>query len=333
MKGHNCSNLLGWSKTNSQWSLGHGHLPTRFIPSRNISINSAIAQGLRETSKLERTTSEARGRSSPKLTKFIRGPRQNSDNAEQEYRPIRTVATRDIGDDGLGFLYCDGQERMPRRSRGARHVKVYDDMRERKRETFRDDHEIPLAIPYATAASVMIPGMRPVQAAFRAKRRKLYKLWMNGDWARRPENIDLLDQAKAAKVTIELVSDNFLDSMKKQLTTAGLMGKDGVPFLHDVSLESGMNHVVESPDLAQGVMLDASPLPQTPLKSLGFYTAYGDFFDLDLEPQTKEEAEINGTACRLSYSSDGWRRPFLIWLHGVVCYLLLSKLSVIRYHN
>lgn len=66
-------------------------------------------------------------------------------------------------------------------------------------------------------------------------------------------------------------------------------------------------------------MLDASPLPQIPVKSLGFYTKYGEFFDVELSHQTEEDAAVNGRPDRLPYNSDGWRRPFVLWLHGVVC--------------
>jgi len=51
---------------------------------------------------------------------------------------------------------------------------------------------------------------------------------------------------------------------------------------------------------------------------LSFSSRFGNFFNLELATQTKEEAEVNGTLDRVDYSSGGWRQPFLLWLHGVV---------------
>jgi len=55
-----------------------------------------------------------------------------------------------------------------------------------------------------------------------------------------------------------------------------------------------------------------------PVKSMGFFTRFGEYFDLERSPQSEEDAQIDGTSERLMYSSDGWRRPFLLWIHEVV---------------
>jgi len=51
---------------------------------------------------------------------------------------------------------------------------------------------------------------------------------------------------------------------------------------------------------------------------MGFFTRFGEYFDLERSPQSEEDAQIDGTSERQTYSSNGWRRPFLLWLHEVV---------------
>jgi len=54
------------------------------------------------------------------------------------------------------------------------------------------------------------------------------------------------------------------------------------------------------------------------MDALSFSSRFGNFFNVDLATQSKEDAEVNGTLNRVGYRSDGWRQPFLLWLHAVV---------------
>lgn len=69
-------------------------------------------------------------------------------------------------------------------------------------------------------------------------------------------------------------------------------------------------------------MIDAAPLPQLPINALGFSSRFGDYFTVDLATQSKEEQAVNGKADRIEYQSGQWRQPFLLWLHGVVSFIL-----------
>lgn len=43
-----------------------------------------------------------------------------------------------------------------------------------------------------------------------------------------------------------------------------------------------------------------------------------EFFEVSPSPQSKEDIEVNGAGTRCSYTSNNWRLPLLLWLHGVV---------------
>jgi 21S rRNA (GM2251-2'-O)-methyltransferase len=157
------------------------------------------------------------------------------------------------------------------------------------------DPRIPFSIPYTTAASVFISGTRAVSAAIAANRRQLYKLHYAEPSSRpTPERTSLLSRAKSINVPISNTSMGFLDAL------TGKLNKKADDLIHD------------------GVILEASALPQKPITFLSTTNPEESSFSFRLGVQTREEAAITGTSTSLPYTSERWRQPFLLWLHGIV---------------
>lgn len=88
----------------------------------------------------------------------------------------------------------------------------------------------PVPVPYSTAASVLIPGLRPIKSALRANKRKLHKLYVAAEGITRIERQALIDKAKALDVPVSIITNKWLDRVVAQLA-----GPEGAT-VHDVSL-------------------------------------------------------------------------------------------------
>lgn len=195
---------------------------------------------------------------------------------------------------------------------GREQRRDYDEERDTERDTDRDDGRdndrgsrdgrdsrpreapssapVPLSIPYTTAASQFLYGRSVVEAALRSARRQLYKLYVYGG-ANRSTGGAAQDQhagrtiehlAQRRGLNVQIVDERWqrlLDKMSK-----------------------GRPH--------NGYVLEASPLPQPPLTALGKYTdgttsttgasaspfTKGAGFQVEVGYQSREEADVNGTA-------------------------------------
>ncbi|SPQ22176.1 6a7bd6cb-4911-4b59-960b-2f010ebedabf [Thermothielavioides terrestris] len=131
----------------------------------------------------------------------------------------------------------------------------------------------PLSIPYTTAASQFLYGKAVVEAALRASRRKLYKLYIYGGANRQNASDDALIQGLA----------------KRRGVPVTIMGEDGARLMDKMASSRPHN----------GFVLEASPLPQPPVTALGpgpdDYAARPGY-RVELGHQSAEEAAINGRA-------------------------------------
>ncbi|KAK3988640.1 putative rRNA methyltransferase mitochondrial precursor [Cladorrhinum sp. PSN332] len=134
----------------------------------------------------------------------------------------------------------------------------------------------PISIPYTTAASQFLYGRSVVEAALSSSRRKLYKLYIYHGANR--ENVEENNQLRnlAQRKDVEVVTLHTEDELR-------LLDKMAASRPHN------------------GFILEASPLPEPPLKSLGpipevqeEYAAKPGF-PVELGHQSAEEAAINGT--------------------------------------
>lgn len=128
----------------------------------------------------------------------------------------------------------------------------------------------PISIPHTTAASQYLYGKSVVEAAMLTKKRQLYKLYIYAGANREnPEEIALMESlAKRRRLAVEYLSE------------------DRLPLLNKLAGDRPHN----------GYVLEASPLPQLPLTSLGLLTEMEGKpgFEVTIAHQSAEDAAING---------------------------------------
>lgn len=153
----------------------------------------------------------------------------------------------------------------------------------------------PVSIPYATAASQFLYGTSSVEAALKAGRRKMYKLYIykgKGRSTRAAEKDRALgDLARSQGIKVEYLEEEAL------------------PMLNKMSESRPHN----------GHVLEASPLPQLPTTALEEFSDDQDRpgFKLAVGHQSHEEAQINGTSGFVSAES-GSRKPLVMVVDQVL---------------
>jgi len=147
----------------------------------------------------------------------------------------------------------------------------------------------PESLPYTTAASEFIYGHSSVLAALRANRRKLYKLYIHSRGASRDNLLTKIRALKLFGITQE-VGDEYMRAMDKS--------------------SSGRPH--------NGIVLESSPLPVSPITELKTPSKEDESFSVTLDSQSAEDAAVNGNQELYSYKSSGWRHPLILYVDGVV---------------
>ncbi|KAM0437353.1 hypothetical protein ACHAQK_007288 [Fusarium lateritium] len=149
-------------------------------------------------------------------------------------------------------------------------------------------------VKYTTAASQFLYGRSVVKAALEQNRRQLYNLYIYGGENRRDskDNTIMTRLAEKHKVPITIVPNDEQRIMDK--------------------MSMGRPH--------NGFVLEASPLPQLPIKSLGkLEESTGRLgFHVDLDFQTKEETAVNGTDTFVPRSNDVMPKPFVLLLNEIL---------------
>lgn len=141
-------------------------------------------------------------------------------------------------------------------------------------ERVKPNVSVPETIPYTTPASEFIYGLSAVEAALRCTRRKLYMLYIYQAAGEElsPERIALRKLALARGMHVKMAFagwDKILDKMS-----------------------AGRPH--------NGIILEASPMPQVPVTSLQSVPSPTDeYFEVGLDKQSVEEAEVNGSSNRI----------------------------------
>ncbi|KAG9502969.1 hypothetical protein J7337_005804 [Fusarium musae] len=151
-----------------------------------------------------------------------------------------------------------------------------------------------MTLKYTTAASQFLYGRSVVKAALEQNRRKLYNLYIHANENRKynADTVTLTRMAKKLNVPIKIVPPEEQRIMDK--------------------MSMGRPH--------NGFVLEASPLPQIPIKSLGkLEESPGRLgFHVDIDHQTKEEAAINGTDTFIRRSNDVMPKPFVLLLNEIL---------------
>ncbi|WPH01484.1 Hypothetical protein R9X50_00433000 [Acrodontium crateriforme] len=162
----------------------------------------------------------------------------------------------------------------------------------RMKSSNSNDDQVPVSIPYTTAASVFLYGANPVLAALRGKQRKAYSLLLTSRASNNPTIREILDHAKTLGIKVnEDASPRLLDKM----TTAGT--ESGEPRPHN------------------GVVLEASKLPAPPVLALSVPNKETRRVQLTLDSQSPEERSINGDRSSLRFPSH--RQPFVLFVDGI----------------
>ena len=215
--------------------------------------------------------------------------RPNQDHQPRGQRDSKQLRTGDMR--GMSLPSVKAKDTSKSRSH-----RVTEAMPERVKEHVK----VPDSVPYSTPASEFIYGTGAVEAALRCSRRQLYKLY--------------LYQAAGEDLNPTKMALRKLALSKNIETKLAFAGWDR---LLD-KMSAGRPH--------NGCVLEASPLPKLPVR--GFHpvsTTTEDFFRVELAPQSREEAAVNGTNDRIpiiqSPSGQGRpneRYPVALLLDGVV---------------
>ncbi|QPC77593.1 hypothetical protein HYE68_008345 [Fusarium pseudograminearum] len=151
-----------------------------------------------------------------------------------------------------------------------------------------------MTIKYTTAASQFLYGRSVVKAALEQNRRKLYNLYIYG-------------------------GENRMDNKDNTIMTR-MAEKHGVPITVVPTHEQRIMDKMSMGRPHNGFVLEASPLPQLPIKSLGkLEESSGRLgFHVDLDYQTREEAAVNGTDTFTRRSNDVTPKPFVLLLNEIM---------------
>jgi 21S rRNA (GM2251-2'-O)-methyltransferase len=146
--------------------------------------------------------------------------------------------------------------------------------------------DVPVAIPYSSAASQWLYGVNTVIAALRGNKRKLYQLIVKKG-ERSSDADQILRLANSMDITIQTHDDTrLLDK-----------------------LSEGRPH--------NGAVLETSALPVQPVVQLSKPDAQTNTIPLELQRQNAEEIAVNGKSNTLQYNGKSWRQPIILFLDGI----------------
>ncbi|KAI4866764.1 hypothetical protein F4820DRAFT_416064 [Hypoxylon rubiginosum] len=153
----------------------------------------------------------------------------------------------------------------------------------------------PVRIHHTTAASQFLYGRSVVEAALKDTKRQLYKLYLYCGENRQKisQTTGLETLANRCGVPITKVED-----------------RDGLRMMDKMSEARPHN----------GCVLEASPLPQLPLKALGVVSEdpTNPGFSLELAHQSSEEAQVNGSPEFIKTQLPSGRQPFILLLDKIL---------------
>lgn len=161
-----------------------------------------------------------------------------------------------------------------------------------KKHTQLDENEnddIPLSIPYTTAASIFLYGTNTVLACLKAKRRRVYKLYLRSSFpSSDPIVHELSNLAREAGIRIQSNQDiKLLDKLS-----------DGRPH--------------------NGVVLETSVLPAPPVLAVGTSEDGSAGIPLALASQSAEDTGVNGSPEMIPFTNHvAGRNHLIVLLDGI----------------
>ncbi|KAK6854553.1 hypothetical protein PG995_009646 [Apiospora arundinis] len=192
----------------------------------------------------------------------------------------------------------DGQDRGPRdfgRGDEQQSSNGYERRVAGGEARFTSGEDLPVRVHHTTAASQFLYGRSVVEAALKSSGRKAYVLYIYGGEDRQnlSQDIHLEKLAMAKGIRVQKIRD-----------------KDGLRSMDKMA--GGRPH--------NGCVLEASPLPQLPLKALGPLSEDPEKagFSVELNYQSEEDAAINGSPDFIPYRGPRDRKPFILLLDGIL---------------
>ena len=221
------------------------------------------------------------------------GRHESTERASSARHPSRSESLDDPVERGSVIKYHNNapgkQGGMKVDSRRQLDSKTRDNISRTTNDGHRRQND-PISIPYTTPASEFLYGTSVVRAALRARRRKCYKLYIyTGE-----NRVDLAQDhelrllAKDLGIEVRQVRGDWLRIMDK--------------------MSKGRPH--------NGYILEASSLPQLPVRSLDIVDEESSSFGLELDHQTREEEKINGNSAAIECQTKA-RQPILLMVDGV----------------
>ncbi|KAL4896820.1 Alpha/beta knot methyltransferase [Aspergillus ambiguus] len=294
--------------------------PSTSLPCHSVrcaSLNSAIGRGIRKSRIVD-------DHSSPRETWRSRGNRNRSNRDSTVFKHKELdEAWDEEGFDEDEFIKTGNFRALPREHQRFRnnqkasksypkredtYLDVTEDPASKQRPSKQSHHRytdrtpervksnvsVPESMPFTTPASQFLYGTSAVEAALRCGRRQIYKLY--------------LYQA----------ADEQLSPAKVALRKLAL--SKGVPVKMAFA---GWNRLFDKVSMGRahnGCVLETSPLPRLPVKSLLQASPAEDHFSVELAAQSREEAVVNGTNNRITINHSHLRRryPVVVLLDGVV---------------
>ncbi|KAG9675468.1 alpha/beta knot, partial [Aureobasidium melanogenum] len=219
---------------------------------------------------------------------------RDSFNEAKERRKLEEESRLD--DDQLFSLVNNNREKNNDRKNKYKEIQEPRDRKDRDSrsspQSSRDDRDAYVSIPYTTAASEFLYGFNVVIAALTANRRQMYNVYIHSralSNSSSAKNIKSLCRKAGVKYTE--VDDSFLPKMDK--------------------MAQGRPH--------NGLILEASPLPTLPTKSLGKIGLTDMAIPIDLADQSAEQAKVNGTPSAIPFHyAHTWRKPLVLLLDGIL---------------
>ncbi len=171
---------------------------------------------------------------------------------------------------------------------------------QRSRRTIpKDEDGMPISIPRTAAASIFLYGANTVLAALRANRRKLHRLYVGARASEPGSSTSRASTAESDTSSIILRTAKELQIDVKRNAPRDLL---------DAMAEDRPHN---------GFVLEATELPAPPIQSLGKVNEENSLVPLRLEPQSAEDAAVNGTPRSLQLGSHS-RAPFVLMLDGIL---------------
>lgn len=149
---------------------------------------------------------------------------------------------------------------------------------------------MPMTLTYTTAASQFLYGKSVVRSVLERQRRKIYRLYVHEGQNLKvsKENGAIIHLAKTQGIPITTVASDDQRLMDK--------------------MSMGRPH--------NGFVLETSPIPQLPVKSLGQTEERG--FHVELDHQTTEQKAVNGESSFVVRPIHATRKPFVLFVHEIV---------------